>query len=96
MLKPTANGTRASIAAIAVSNTGMILVFPACTTASLVFKPCLSTRLQTRLPICHFYYNTCKPHDAKSGHYTRNSHTCKSKAKQHTYYAEYNFGENNH
>ena len=39
----------------------MILVFPACTTASCFLNPA-STRLQTRLPICHFYYNTCKPH----------------------------------
>ena len=38
-MKPTANGIRASIAAIAVSNTGMIRVLPACITASLVFNP---------------------------------------------------------
>ena len=39
MLKPTASGIRASIAASAVNNTGIIRVLPACTTASLVFTP---------------------------------------------------------
>ena len=39
MLKPIANGINASIAASAVSSTGIILVFPAFITASLVFMP---------------------------------------------------------
>jgi len=39
ILKPTASGINARMAASAVSNTGTILVFPASMTASLVFMP---------------------------------------------------------
>ena len=46
MLKPTAKGINASIAASAVSNTGMIRVLPACITASRVFNPRLAIHLQ--------------------------------------------------
>ena len=53
ILKPTAIGIKASIAARAVSSTGMILVLPACTTASLVFIPRLrnsSANSITKIP----------------------------------------------
>ena len=53
ILKPVANGINASIAASAVSNTGIIRVFPACITASLVFIPRLrssSVNSITRIP----------------------------------------------
>ena len=53
ILKPTASGISARIAANAVSNTGMIRVLPACTTASLVFIPLAlssSANSITRIP----------------------------------------------
>ena len=69
ILNPTARGINARIAAKAVSKTGIILVFPARISASLVFIP------RSRKYVCKFDhensildYNPREPYDSKSGH----------------------------